>query len=145
MANMNVKVGKKWGRALKKGNPLDSETIPRSSIEVLKNVTLRGEPDLVDGIMQLIESTGAKTVPEVIRHLLRVSISAVPMDAEVRAAINSVKSQMTQYLGKMFWAKMAEMMTEFHTTWSPKITLEAIEQEMARIKAERGEAPRNEQ
>lgn len=144
MANIREKTGPRWGGALKKGKPDLGEGISRANIEVMRSLTLKNEPDLVDGIMQFADMSGLKTAPEVIRHLLRIAISATPMDGESRAAIINVKLKMTQYLGKLFWGKVAEMMVEFEKHWTPAIVLAAIQDEIARVKAERGEAPANE-
>jgi hypothetical protein len=138
MANLIKKVGKKWGRADRNRKVDDPEILDRSRIEVLKNLSLKNEPELVDAIKALADATGYRTAPEVIRHVLRIGMSATPMEGEIRAAINSVKSQMTQYLGKMFWAKVAEMMVEFEAHWTPEVLMTRFEEEIARIKAERG-------
>jgi len=140
MANMAVKTGKKWGRAAKtRQPPADGETIARRSVEIVTNLNLKKEPDLVDGILALAEQAGYQTVPDAVRHAIRAGLSLTPMDAEARAAINSIKGQMTQYFAKMFWNKMAEMMVDFHKDWTPAIFLAKFEEEMKRIKAERGE------
>lgn len=122
------------GRALSlPGNP---ELPKRSSIEIMNRLYLRGDPDVVDAIMQLVYEAGYKSGPEAVRHLLYVAIAATPIDGEIRAAMQSVKSQMMQYFGTLFWSKANEMMREFEVDWGKMLTPEYVAREISRLKGE---------
>lgn len=123
----------------KRADMIDNPELPkRANVEVIRSLYLKNDPAIVDGILDLMGTAGYKTVPETVRHLLAVALAVTPVDGEVRAAIQSVKSEMNKYCGKLFWGKMAELLEQFEREWTHQIVLEKIEQEIERIRAEKG-------
>lgn len=107
-------------------------------------VYLKSEPEIVDFLMHLIETNGYKTGSEALKHLLYVGMAATPVDGEWRAAMNSVRSQMIQFVATLIWRKLHEAFDEYMRIWSQMSPMEVVETEIARLKFERGEITREE-
>lgn len=133
----------KGGRPSKKGRSLtlpgNPELPSKASMERIDRLWLKNYPEIVEAIQQTILTNGYKTAPEAVRHLLFVGISATPTDGEFRAAMTSVRSQMTQYLTTRFWAMLAELFASFEKDWREMHGSAFVDREIARL---RGEAPK---
>lgn len=127
--------GPRGRRLTPPGNP---EIPKRASLEIMK-VYLKNEPEIIDFMLHLIETCGYKTGPEAVKHLLYAGIAATPADGEWRAAMNSVKSQMTQFAATLIWRKLHEAFDEYMKIWLQMSPKDVVEAEIARLRFERGE------
>lgn len=128
----------KGGRGRRLTLPGNPEIPKRSSIEVLNRLYLKNDPDIVDALERLIQENGYKTVPEAVRHLLYVAISATPWDGEFRAAMSSVRSQMIQYFTTRYWSMLKELLADFEKDFSqmnPTGYIDAMLQKQAEERA----------
>lgn len=118
------------------GNP---ETLSRKSLEVVKGVYLKSDPDLVDALERTIQENGYRTAPEGVRHLMYIGVAASPADGELRAAMRNIKSQMVQYLTIKYWALLKEMTAEFERDFSTMNAQAMIDEEIRKNREKDGE------
>lgn len=120
-------------RALPNENP---EKPKRAQIEVLGRLYLRNDPDIVDAVERICEECGYATPAEGVRHLLRIAVSATPVDGEFRAAINHIKSQMTRFFTTRYWGLLNKLLAEYEEEWRKIDGSAMVAREVARFRLE---------
>lgn len=116
----------------------------RAQIEIVPRLYLRSDPDIVDAVERICEECGYATAPEGVRHLLRIAISATPIDGEFRAAINHIKSQMTRFVTTRYWTLLNKLLAEYEVEWRKIDGNAMVNREVARFRFENGQISRDE-
>lgn len=129
---------KSVGRRVVPPGLTDPEMPSKKAIETVNSLSLKQHPDLVAAIENLIITQGYRTVPDAIRHLLYVAVSATPIDGEFRAAMTSVRGQMLRYVTIAMWGHLKQLENDFVKDWKQADGHAFVEREIARV---RGEVP----
>lgn len=124
---------------MKKRNPrarmdLRNPELPTAGQLECPKVYLKSEPDLIEGVQRVMNENGYRSVSEAVRHLMRVAISATPIDGEYRAAMNSVKGQMTQHFTLGYWTLLKQLQVEFERTFGSQNAAAVVEAEIQRLR-----------